>query len=58
MEFTIKQPTDVKKSKTTNGKIIQYINSEGIKKVFDVHQYSKIGTLYFKRKTEIEIAVA
>ncbi len=50
MELTIKQPTILKKEKATNGKIIQFFSAEGVKKVFDVHQYSKTGTIFFKRK--------
>ncbi len=54
MELTIEKPTNVKKR--TNGKTIQFFNTDGVKKVFDVHKYGNAGTLYFKRKTEVAIA--
>lgn len=55
MELTIKQPTNVKKVKSTNSKIVQFMNAAGIKKVFDVHRYGNGGTLYFKRKSEVAV---
>jgi len=53
MELTIKRPTNVKKAKASNGKTIQFLNSDGVKKVFDVHRYSENGTLFFKRKNQV-----
>ncbi len=53
MELTIKRPTSVKKAKSTNGKIVQFMSTAGVKKVFDVHRYGNGGTLYFKRKSEV-----
>ncbi len=52
MELSINKPTNVKKVKATNGKTIQFFNAEGVIKVFDVHQYSNTGTLFFKRKNK------
>jgi multiple antibiotic resistance protein len=40
-------------SKLINKKIIQFYNTDGVKKVFDIHRYSDKGTLYFLRKNEI-----
>lgn len=53
MELTIKQPTIVKKVKSTNSKIVQFMSAAGVKKVFDVHKYGNGGTVYFKRKSEV-----
>ena len=39
--------------KLINKKIIQFYNTDGVKKVFDIHRYSDKGTLYFLRKNEI-----
>ena len=50
MELTIENPTIVKKANASNGKTFQFLNADGVKKVFDVHRYSKAGLLYFKRK--------
>ena len=50
MELTIENPTIVKKVNATNQKTVQFLNAAGVKKVFDVHRYSKAGLLYFKRK--------
>lgn len=38
-----------KKSRSLNGKTLQYVNSEGKERVFDIHRYSDKGVLYFKK---------
>jgi len=53
MELISKQPTRVKNIKTSREKTIHFLNSDGVKKVFDIHRYSEKGTLYFKRKTSV-----
>ncbi len=50
MSNTIKQPTKMNEEITINKKTIHFYNTEGVKKVFDIHRYSDRGTLYFKRK--------
>ncbi|MDG1329296.1 MAG: hypothetical protein P8P27_03560 [Flavobacteriaceae bacterium] len=39
--------------KLINKKIIQFYNTDGVKKVFDIHRYSDKGILYFLRKSEV-----
>jgi hypothetical protein len=39
--------------KLINKKIIQFYNTDGVKKVFDIHRYSDKGILYFLRKNEV-----
>ena len=48
-----KQPTKMNQEITVNKKTIHFYNTEGVKKVFDIHRYSDKGTLYFKRKNEL-----
>ena len=38
-----------KKNRNINGKILQYLDSKGNEKVFDIHRYSDKGILYFKK---------
>lgn len=47
-----KQPIKINDEITVNKKTIHFYNTEGVKKVFDIHRYSDRGTLYFKRKNE------
>ncbi len=55
MKFDIHSESSVdvleveKKSHKLNGEILQYFDSEGNEKVFDVHRYSDKGVLYFKK---------
>ncbi len=39
---------DQKSSNGIEGETVQFYNDEGIKKVFQVHNYSDQGTLFFK----------
>ncbi len=48
-----KQPIKMNDEVTVNKKTIHFYNTEGVKKVFDIHRYSDRGTLYFKRKNEV-----
>lgn len=41
------------KMNTKNKKTIQFYNTDGVKKVFDIHRYSETGTLYYKRKNDV-----
>jgi hypothetical protein len=36
-----------------NNKTIQFYNTQGVKKVFDIHRYSETGTLYYMRKNHV-----
>ena len=38
-----------RKSHNLNGKTLQYLNSEGEERVYDIHRYSDKGVLYFKK---------
>tara|TARA_R110000787_G_scaffold28923_5_gene78773 strand:+ start:11181 stop:11357 length:177 start_codon:yes stop_codon:yes gene_type:complete len=48
-----KEPIKMNEQKSENKKTIQFYNTEGVKKVFDIHRYSDHGTLYYKRKNEV-----
>lgn len=52
MELTLNQPKNGKKIKE---KSVQFLNSEGIKKVYDIHYYSENGVLFYKRKTHVAV---
>jgi hypothetical protein len=52
-----KQPTLMNEEKLINKKTIQFYNTDGVKKVFDIHRYSDKGTLYFLRKNEVTDAL-
>jgi|TARA_B100000768_G_scaffold167646_1_gene171887 hypothetical protein len=46
-----------KSNKMNKEKLIQFYNSDGVKKVFDIHRYSDKGILYFLRKNEVKEAL-
>ena len=53
MNNSKKKSIMMNEEKLINKKIIQFYNTDGVKKVFDIHRYSDHGTLYYKRKNEV-----
>ncbi len=52
MELTIKQPKNGKKSPM---KTVQFLNTSGVEKVYDIHHYSENGVLFYKRKSSLAV---
>ena len=47
---------DMNVEETITDKTLHFYNSDGVKKVFDVHRYGEDGALLFKKKSPISIA--
>lgn len=53
---TVQLLKDMDINETTTDKTLHFLNSDGEKKVFDVHRYGEDGALLFKKKSSISIA--
>ena len=53
---TIQLLKDMSPKETKTEKTLQFQNSNGVEKVFDVHHYGEDGALLFKKKSTISIA--
>ena len=53
---TIQLLKDMDINETITEKTLHFYDSDGVKKVFDVHRYGEDGALLFKKKSPISIA--